>query len=96
MIRKPRSQPERLTVERITSMLDLLPYDDQEDDHFDTVFDYDRLRNALVLSFTQQYNMGLVIRPIRHSIRVSLPAFIERINFDMTSCLYVFDSPFKG
>ena len=47
-------------------------------------------------SFAQQYNMGLVIRPIRLSKRTSLHMVIDRINFDLQTCLYKFATPFKG
>ena len=72
-------------INRHLSMLPLGPYPVRK---YDGYGDYDALRDALVVSFLQQYNMGLVIRPIRFGKSAALPVFIERINFDLQTCLY--------
>ena len=85
-----------LSIEEINRQLHALPIGPYPLRHYDGYGDYDALRDALVVSSLQQYNMGLVIRPIRFGKRTALPVFIERINFDLQTCLYRFKSSFKG
>ena len=80
-------------INRQLNALSLGPYPVRQ---YDGYGDYDALRDALVVSFMQQYNMGLVIRPIRFGKREPLPVFIERINFDLQTCLYRIKSSYQG
>ena len=85
-----------LSIEAINYKIINLPFGPYPMRKYDGYGDYDNLQNNLVVSFMQQYNMGLVIRPIRLGRRTSLPVFIERINFDLQSCLYRINSDYKG
>ena len=85
-----------MSIDAINQKLVQIPFGPYPIKHYDGYGDYDDLRADLVVSFSQQYNMGLVIRPIRLGKRTSLPVFIERINFDLQTCLYRIKSEFKG
>ncbi len=58
--------------------------------------DYRRLQNDLISSFTTQWNMGLVIKPLRFNSPHNLPAFIDRVNLDLQSLLITMKSKYKG
>jgi hypothetical protein len=94
-VKNVRQLTSSLSIKDIVDRIHDLPFSG-EPIMFDGAIDYDRLRSSLVDSFSQQYNMGLVIRPIRLGKRTSLPIFIERINFDLQSCLIKIHSRFKG
>ena len=50
----------------------------------------------MINSFTTQWNMVLLIKPVRFNSRYNLPAFIDRVNLDMQSVLLVLPSNYKG
>ena len=93
VLKKPT---EKLGIPEICLWLDHLPLSAKSEIHFEGERDYYKLQCALIISFTTQWNMGLVIRPIRFNSNHNLPAFIDRINFDLMSILYVFPSTYKG
>ena len=87
---------EKLGIPEISLWLQHLPCSLKKEIRFEGERDYYKLQSALITSFTSQWNMGLVIRPIRFNSTHNLPAFIDRINFDKISILYIFPSTYKG
>ena len=73
-----------------------LPQSDQVERRYEGEKDYKKLQSDLIVSFTTQWNMGLVIKPLRFNSPHNLPAFIDRVNLDLQSLLFTFKSKYKG
>ena len=86
----------RLGIADITHWLLNLPVSKLPPRQYKGEHDYYRLQKDLITSFTAQWNMGLVIKPIRFNSRHNLPAFIDRYNFDLQSVLLTLPSKYKG
>ena len=86
----------KLGIHEISLWLKHLPISIKHEVRFEGERDYYKLQSALIISFTSQWNMGLVIRPIRFNSTHNLPAFIDRTNFDLMAILYIFPSIYKG
>ena len=86
----------RLGIREITHWLSNLTTSDQEVRRYEGERDYHRLQSDLIVSFTTQWNMGLIIRPIKYASPHGLPPFINRVDLDLQSLLYVFKTSYKG
>ncbi len=86
----------KLGISEITHWLKNLPDSEEEERKYEGDQDYHRLQSDLIISFTTQWNMGLVFRPVKYASPHAMPAFINRIDLDLQSLLYVFKTSYKG